>query len=77
MSIKISYSNLVYQTKYEECRKNLEAKIRIFFVFAVCWTEAHGKHNLRRVPDIWHTTNNDGREAVSVRQTMTAVRLCP
>jgi len=58
MSIKISYSNLGYQTKYEECRKNLEAKIWIFFVFAVCWTEAHGKYNLCCVLPWTHANKN-------------------
>ena len=56
MSIKILCSNVEYQTKYGECRKNLKEKnINFFIMFAVRWTEAHGKHHLCRVPRARHT----------------------
>ena len=79
MSIKISYSNLEYQTKYGECRKNLEAKTWIFFRVrrvldrgtrqtqsSPCARHmAHGEDLSSPCAWLWHTANNDGREAIT------------
>jgi len=74
MSIKISYSNLEYQTKYEECRKNLEAKIWIFLscspcaglrhmaniIFAVCLGPGTRQRSMFAVCLPGHTANKNG-----------------
>ena len=60
MSIKISYSNLEYQTKYEECRKNLEAKTWIFFSCSLCAGLRHTANIIFAVCLPGHTANKNG-----------------
>ena len=76
MSIKISYSNLEYQTKYEECRKNLEAKIWIFLscspcaglrhmaniIFAVCLGPGTRQRSMFAMCHPGHTANKNGSD---------------
>ena len=82
MSIKISYSNIEYQIKYGECRKNLEAKHDFFScspcaglrhtantIFAVCLGPGTRQRSMFAMCHPGHTANNDVRQGPRRRVT--------
>ena len=83
MSIKISYSNIEYQTKYGECRKKIGSKNMNFFscspgaglrhtantIFAVCLGPGTRQRSMFAVCHPGHTANNDVRQGPRRRVT--------